>query len=183
MKTRAGASPQAAIHAVTSAWPFGLQRDHADCHLALLAFGSGVVRGFAVVHCIGILTTMFSAVFFSRGLVNLWYGGKKKLKTLSIGQVWKPEDGSGHRFCGRSRQQQLRRKIMEFFRIPRHPVHEVRVVPQRGFLHHFLAVFPFSRGLHLSVEFTGGTVMEVASPSLPTLGRCVTPSPRSATPM
>ena len=65
--------------------------------LALLAFGSGVVRGFAVVHCIGILTSMFSAVFFSRGLVNLWYGGKKKLKSLSIGQVWKPAEGDGHR--------------------------------------------------------------------------------------
>ncbi|WP_337690522.1 protein translocase subunit SecD [Mycetohabitans sp. B46] len=59
--------------------------------LALLAFGSGPVRGFAVVHCIGILTSMFSAVFFARGLVNLWYGGKKKLKSLAIGQVWRPE--------------------------------------------------------------------------------------------
>jgi preprotein translocase subunit SecD len=58
--------------------------------LALLAFGSGPVRGFAVVHCLGILTSMFSAVFFSRGLVNLWYGRKKKLQGVSIGQVWKP---------------------------------------------------------------------------------------------
>jgi preprotein translocase subunit SecD len=49
------------------------------------------VRGFAVVHCLGILTSMFSAVFFSRGLVNLWYGGKKKLKTVSIGTVWRPD--------------------------------------------------------------------------------------------
>ena len=48
--------------------------------LALLAFGSGPVRGFAVVHCLGILTSMFSAVMFSRGLVNLWYGRQKKLK-------------------------------------------------------------------------------------------------------
>jgi preprotein translocase subunit SecD len=58
--------------------------------LALLVFGSGAVRGFAVVHCLGILTSMFSAVFFSRGLVNLWYGGKKKLTSLAIGTVWKP---------------------------------------------------------------------------------------------
>ena len=58
--------------------------------IALLAFGSGPIRGFAVVHCIGIVTSMFSAVFFSRGLVNFWYGSKKKLKTLSIGTVWKP---------------------------------------------------------------------------------------------
>ena len=58
--------------------------------VALLAFGSGAVRGFAVVHCIGILTSMFSAVFFSRGLVNLWYGRQKKLKSVSIGTVWRP---------------------------------------------------------------------------------------------
>jgi preprotein translocase subunit SecD len=55
----------------------------------LLAFGSGPVRGFAVVHCIGILTSMFSAVFFSRGLVNLWYGRQKKLKSVSIGTIWR----------------------------------------------------------------------------------------------
>jgi preprotein translocase subunit SecD len=36
---------------------------------------------------------MFSAVMFSRGLVNLWYGGKKRLKSVSIGQIWRP-DGS-----------------------------------------------------------------------------------------
>ena len=47
--------------------------------LALLIFGSGPVRGFAVVHCLGILTSMFSAVFVSRGVVNLWYGRQKKL--------------------------------------------------------------------------------------------------------
>ncbi|MBP7665866.1 MAG: protein translocase subunit SecD, partial [Burkholderiaceae bacterium] len=61
--------------------------------LALLAFGSGFIKGFAVVHCLGILTSMFSAVMFSRGLVNLWYGSKKRLKSVSIGQVWRP-DGS-----------------------------------------------------------------------------------------
>ncbi len=59
--------------------------------LALLAFGSGFIKGFAVVHCLGILTSMFSAVMFSRGLVNLWYGGKKRLKSVSIGQVWRPD--------------------------------------------------------------------------------------------
>jgi len=48
------------------------------------------VRGFAVVHCLGILTSMFSSVMFSRALVNLWYGRQKKLKSLAIGQVWKP---------------------------------------------------------------------------------------------
>jgi preprotein translocase subunit SecD len=64
--------------------------------VALLAFGSGPVRGFAVVHCLGILTSMFSSVMFSRGLVNLWYGRQKKLKTVSIGQIWRPDaDGAG----------------------------------------------------------------------------------------
>ena len=96
---RAGASPQAAIHAgYENAWHTILDSNVTTliAGLALLAFGSGVVRGFAVVHCIGILTSMFSAVFFSRGLVNLWYGGKTKLKSVSIGQVWRPE-GEGLR--------------------------------------------------------------------------------------
>jgi preprotein translocase subunit SecD len=90
---RGGAAPQAAIHA-------GYERAFATildsnittliAGVALLAFGSGPVRGFAIVHCLGILTSMFSAVVFSRGLVNLWYGRQKKLKSVSIGQVWKP---------------------------------------------------------------------------------------------
>ncbi|MFZ3139917.1 protein translocase subunit SecD [Polaromonas sp.] len=90
---RSGASPQAAIHAgYERAWATILDSNISTliAGLALLAFGSGPVRGFAVVHCIGILTSMFSAVFFSRGLVNLWYGRQKKLKTVSIGTVWRP---------------------------------------------------------------------------------------------
>jgi len=59
--------------------------------IALLIFGSGPVRGFAVVHCLGIMTSMFSAVFVSRGIVNLIYGGRKHLTKISIGQVWRPE--------------------------------------------------------------------------------------------
>jgi preprotein translocase subunit SecD len=59
--------------------------------IALLTFGSGPVRGFAIVHTLGILTSMFSAVVFSRGLVNLWYGRQKRLKGVSIGQVWRPQ--------------------------------------------------------------------------------------------
>lgn len=91
---REGASPQMAIHiGYERAWATILDSNVTTliAGLALLAFGSGPVRGFAVVHCIGILTSMFSAVFFSRGLVNLWYGGKKKLKSVSIGQIWKPD--------------------------------------------------------------------------------------------
>ena len=48
------------------------------------------------MHCLGILTSMFSAVMFSRGLVNLWYGRQKRLKAVSIGQIWKPEDSPVH---------------------------------------------------------------------------------------
>jgi preprotein translocase subunit SecD len=92
---RTGASPQASIHAgYDRAWATILDSNVTSliAGLALLAFGSGPVRGFAVVHCIGILTSMFSAVFFSRGLVNLWYGRQKKLKSVSIGTVWRPEN-------------------------------------------------------------------------------------------
>ena len=91
---RAGASPQMAIHqGYDRAWGTILDSNITTliAGVALLAFGSGPVRGFAVVHCLGILTSMFSAVVFSRGLVNLWYGGRKRLKSVSIGQVWKPE--------------------------------------------------------------------------------------------
>ena len=91
---REGMSPQGAIHAgYDRAWATILDSNVTSliAGLALLAFGSGPVRGFAVVHVIGILTSMFSAVFFSRGIVNLWYGRKKKLKTVSIGTVWKPK--------------------------------------------------------------------------------------------
>lgn len=90
---RNGASPQAAIHAgYERAWATILDSNVTTliAGVALLAFGSGPVRGFAVVHCLGILTSMFSAVLFSRGLVNLWYGRRKKLKSVSIGQVWVP---------------------------------------------------------------------------------------------
>jgi preprotein translocase subunit SecD len=91
---RHGAPPQLAIqNGYAHAWATILDSNVTTliAGLALLAFGSGPVRGFAMVHCIGILTSMFSAVFFSRGVVNWWYGGKKKLKTLAIGQVWRPE--------------------------------------------------------------------------------------------
>ena len=91
---RLGASPQAAIHTgYDRAWATILDSNITTliAGVALLAFGSGPVRGFAVVHCLGILTSMFSAVFFSRGLVNLWYGRQKKLKSVSIGTVWRPE--------------------------------------------------------------------------------------------
>ena len=90
---RAGSTPQAAISVgFERAWATILDSNVTTLivGLALLLFGSGAVRGFAVVHCLGILTSMFSAVFVSRGVVNLWYGRKKKLTSLAIGTVWIP---------------------------------------------------------------------------------------------
>ncbi|GAB4213235.1 MAG: protein translocase subunit SecD [Rhodoferax sp.] len=91
---RNGVSPQAAIHAgYERAWAtiFDSNITTLIAGLALLAFGSGPVRGFAVVHCLGIMTSMFSGVFFSRGLVNAWYGRQNRLKAVSIGTVWRPK--------------------------------------------------------------------------------------------
>jgi preprotein translocase subunit SecD len=93
---RGGNSPQAAIAAgFERAWATILDSNVTTLivGLALLIFGSGPIRGFAVVHTLGILTSIFSAVFVSRGVVNLWYGRKKKLASVSIGQIWKPAQG------------------------------------------------------------------------------------------
>jgi preprotein translocase subunit SecD len=94
---RAGNTPQAAISVgFERAWATILDSNVTTLivGLALLLFGSGAVRGFAVVHCLGIMTSMFSAVFVSRGVVNLWYGRKKKLSKLAIGTVWMPGQAS-----------------------------------------------------------------------------------------
>jgi preprotein translocase subunit SecD len=91
---RWGATPHAAIQAgYERAWGTILDSNVTTmiAGIALLAFGSGPVRGFAVVHVLGILTSMFSAVFVSRGIVALIYGNRKKLDHISIGQVWKPK--------------------------------------------------------------------------------------------
>ncbi|MDB5727624.1 MAG: secD [Noviherbaspirillum sp.] len=90
---REGKSPQAAIAAgFDRAWATILDSNVTTLivGLALLIFGSGPIRGFAVVHCLGIATSIFSSVFISRGVANLWYGRRKKLTSISIGQIWKP---------------------------------------------------------------------------------------------
>jgi preprotein translocase subunit SecD len=91
---RQGKSPQAAI-AEGYDRAFGTIVDSnittLIAGLALLAFGSGPIRGFAVVHCLGILTSIFSSVFVSRGIVNLIYGKQKRLTKVAIGQVWRPD--------------------------------------------------------------------------------------------
>jgi preprotein translocase subunit SecD len=87
---RAGMSPQMAIQAGYER-AFGTIFDSnittLIAGLALLTFGSGPVRGFAVVHCLGILTSIFSAVVVSRGIVNLIYGGRKRVAKVSIGNT------------------------------------------------------------------------------------------------
>jgi preprotein translocase subunit SecD len=90
---RWGATPHAAIQAgYERAWGTILDSNITTliAGIALFLFGTGPVRGFAVVHCIGILTSMFSAVFVSRGIVAVVYGGRKKLDHISIGQIWRP---------------------------------------------------------------------------------------------
>ena len=90
---RAGMPPQAAISEGYER-AFGTILDSnittLIAGLALLIFGSGPVRGFAVVHCLGILTSIFSAVVVSRAMINLIYGRQKKLTKVAIGNVWKP---------------------------------------------------------------------------------------------
>jgi preprotein translocase subunit SecD len=89
-EVRSGMSPQMAIQAGYDR-AFGTILDSnvttLIAGLALLAFGSGPIRGFAVVHCLGILTSIFSAVVVSRGLVNIIYGGRKKVHHLAIGDT------------------------------------------------------------------------------------------------
>jgi len=91
---RNGATPQAAISAGYER-AFGTILDSNVTTLiagiALLIFGSGPVRGFAVVHCLGILTSMFSSVMVARMLTNFIYGRRRKLEKLAIGQVWRPQ--------------------------------------------------------------------------------------------
>ena len=91
---RGGASPQQAINTgFERAWGTILDSNLTSLivGIALLAFGTGPVRGFAVVHSIGILTSMFSAVVGVRAITNLWYGRRRKLQSISIGQIWKPK--------------------------------------------------------------------------------------------
>ena len=93
---RNGTTPQAAIiTGYERAWATIIDSNVTTliAGVALLIFGSGAVRGFAVVHCLGILTSIFSSVVVSRALVNFIYGRRRKLEGLAIGQIWKPGAG------------------------------------------------------------------------------------------
>jgi preprotein translocase subunit SecD len=90
---RNGMSPQAAINAgFDRAWGTIIDSNCTTliAGLGLFAFGSGPVKGFAVVLCLGILTSMYSAVVVARTQANLWYGSRRKLSSISIGQIWRP---------------------------------------------------------------------------------------------
>jgi len=92
---RNGCTPQTAISAgYERAWNTILDSNVTTliAGIALLIFGSGPIRGFAVVHCLGILTSMFSAILVSRMIINFIYGHRRKLETLSVGQIWKPDN-------------------------------------------------------------------------------------------
>jgi preprotein translocase subunit SecD len=91
---RNGNSPQAAIHAgYDRAWGTILDSNLTTLIAGLFLFllGSGPVKGFAVVLCLGILTSQFSAVMVSRAMVNLYYGSRRRLEKVSIGEVWRPQ--------------------------------------------------------------------------------------------
>jgi len=91
---RNGNTPQAAIHAgYDRAWGTILDSNLTTLIAGLFLFllGSGPVKGFAVVLCLGILTSQFSAVMVSRAMVNLYYGSRRRLEKVSIGQVWRPQ--------------------------------------------------------------------------------------------
>ena len=94
---RAGASPQLAIHTGFER-AFGTIVDSNITTLiagiALFAFGSGPVKGFAVVLCLGILTSVFTSTFVVRGMVNMIYGSRRRLERVPIGQVWIPKQDS-----------------------------------------------------------------------------------------
>jgi preprotein translocase subunit SecD len=92
---RNGNTPQAAIFAgYDRAWGTILDSNITTliAGLFLVLLGSGPVKGFAVVLCLGILTSQFSAVMVSRAMVNLYYGGQRRLESISIGQIWRPGD-------------------------------------------------------------------------------------------
>jgi preprotein translocase subunit SecD len=90
---RNGNTPQASIHAgYDRAFDTILDSNVTTliAGLALFMFGTGPIKGFAVVHVLGILTSMFSAILVSRALVNILYGYRRKIDKLSIGQIYRP---------------------------------------------------------------------------------------------
>ena len=116
------------------------------------------MRGFAVVHCIGILTSMFSACSSRAAWSIFGTGGRRNSRTCPLAPSGGPDGG-------KPKPSRAIREVHHgiFQDPPRYPVHAACAGVQRHSLVTFCGgVFLFSRGLHLSVEFTGGTLMEVA---------------------
>jgi preprotein translocase subunit SecD len=91
-EVRNGNTPQASIHlGYEKAWGTILDSNITTliAGIALFMFGTGPIKGFAVVHVLGILTSMFSAILVSRSLVNFFYGSKRKIGKLNIGEIYK----------------------------------------------------------------------------------------------
>jgi len=89
---RNGNTPQASIHlGYEKAWGTILDSNITTliAGIALFMFGTGPIKGFAVVHVLGILTSMFSAILVSRALVNFFHGSKRKIDKLNIGEIYK----------------------------------------------------------------------------------------------
>ena len=92
---RNGNTPQASIsNGYKMAWGTILDSNITTmiAGLALFMFGSGPIKGFAVVHVLGILTSMYSAIFVSRAIVNYIYGNRRKISKLSIGEIFKVDN-------------------------------------------------------------------------------------------
>ena len=92
---RNGNTPQASIHmGYEKAWGTILDSNITTliAGLALFMFGSGPIKGFAVVHVLGILTSMYSAIWVSRSIINYIYGRRRKIDSLSIGEIYKIEN-------------------------------------------------------------------------------------------
>jgi preprotein translocase subunit SecD len=92
---RNGNTPQASIKiGYEKAWGTILDSNITTmiAGIALFMFGSGPIKGFAVVHVLGIITSMYSAIWVSRSIVNYIYGSRRKLDSLSIGEIFKVEN-------------------------------------------------------------------------------------------
>jgi preprotein translocase subunit SecD len=92
---RNGNTPQASIKmGYEKAWGTILDSNITSmlAGIALFMFGTGPIKGFAVVHVLGILTSMYSAIWVSRSIVNYIYGSKRKVIKLSIGEIFKVEN-------------------------------------------------------------------------------------------
>ena len=92
---RNGNTPQASIKmGYEKAWGTILDSNITSmlAGIALFMFGTGPIKGFAVVHVLGILTSMYSAIWVSRSIVNYIYGSQRKVSKLSIGEIFKVEN-------------------------------------------------------------------------------------------